>query len=368
MAAGRVTVAGACKSQGQPLRSWPGLRRGGWHGEHPRDPLPWQYWQGGGPGGARGSRCPWERAWSPGHGASRVTGLVSPIQPRSPRTITSSRTPIIQASPFSLLLSSFISQRWQGWKGFWWEMCFELAYFPLRTMEVLSCCILKVQTKAAQAVFSSTVWSFIPPLSPKLQAYLTNFHSFWKEGSETNKIGLVNCTIWYVSDLRRKKKLLFWYGKEQHGVCAVFPPNHRLRVHPPVSLSGCPQHWHGPCHRGFWNSNIFNTNPMWRALYLGHTDENSSFPWETKLLCCKEKQTSLPQLMGSSFGLTWGLWTWELTLRRTIFMKWLQIRKRIAIYQVKEGTGKEMEMTWVQYREETRKKHSRIKTSLDNKR
>lgn len=120
---------------------------------------------GGGSQGAGGSRRPWEPARPRGHGPSRVTGFVSPIQPRSPSTITSSRTPMIGASPFSLLLSSFISRRWQDWKGFWWEMCFELAYFPLHTMEALSCCVLKVQTKAAQAVFSSLVWSFILPLS-----------------------------------------------------------------------------------------------------------------------------------------------------------------------------------------------------------
>lgn len=62
-------------------------------------------------GGPRGSRRPWEPARPQGHGPSRVTGLVSPIQPRSPSTITSSRTPMIGASPFSPLLSSFISRR-----------------------------------------------------------------------------------------------------------------------------------------------------------------------------------------------------------------------------------------------------------------
>lgn len=243
---------------------------------------------------------------------------------------------------------SFISQRWQAWKGFWWEMCFELAYFPPHTMEALSCRVLQVQTKAAQAVFSSTVWSIIPPLLPELQAYLTNFLFFYKEGSTTDKILLFDLfqTL--------KKKTIFRFCKEQHSARALLPLNcgpgsaPRELLWPPSALARTLppriselQHIHGnPVERVLYSK--LNFAPVSQA----HCSEYLFCKWETQPLCCKErkkKKKILPPILELSFGLTG-----ELNLRSTTFMKWLQPRKWISIYPGKEGKRKELEMSSTQ--------------------
>lgn len=233
-----------------------GLRDGWWWpvlarpGSSPSAPSRWL--PGSAPGarlagmGVPGARAAGAPGNPPGPGLHGWPGSAAPFSAQCPEPRSQST-----GLPLLPLLSSFISQRWQAWKGFWWEMCFELAYFPLHTMEALSCCVLQVQTKAAQAVFSIAVWSFIPPLSPELQAYLTNFHSFCKEGSTTDKILLFD----RFQTLEEKENLSI-LQRATRCLCTA-STELQLRVHPPESLCGCRQHLHGPCHRGFPNSNTF---------------------------------------------------------------------------------------------------------------
>lgn len=167
---------------------------------------------------------------------------------------------------------------------------------------------------------------------------------------------------------KKKEQPLFQCGKDQHGACAVFPLNHRLGAHHRVSLSGCPQHLHRPHRPAVWNSKTFTGtwykgfSPCTRGTLL----KTPVFKGKLNCRAARRNKPAPSPAPALSFGLTWGLWTGELNLRSTTFMKWLQIRKWIAICQGEEGRRKEMKMTPVQHREKGRKKHSHIKTSLGN--
>lgn len=243
----------------------------------PRQARPWR---GGGPGPGRAGGAHGKAAGPGLHGWAGSAAAFSAQCPQ-PRSHSS-------GLPCSPLLSSFISQRWQAWKGFWWEMCFELAYFPLHTMEALSCCVLQVQTKAAQAVFSSTVWSFIPPLLHQLQAYLTNFHSFCKEGSTTDKILLFD-------RFQTFKRQSFYNSKSStvsvhclHWTAAQGPPQRAglaaLNIDTDPVIEDFRTQTHS-CEYSVLYSKLNYTPVCWT-----HFLKYLFWKWETEALCCKEEQ------------------------------------------------------------------------------
>lgn len=168
-------------------------------------------------------------------------------------------------------------------------------------MEALSCCVLQVQTKAAQAVFSSTVWSFIPPLLPELQAYLTNFQSFCKEGSRTDKVLLFDRfqTLFKRQSFDTAKSNTvsvhcFHWTAAQAGLAA---PNTSRTLSSRISEL---EHMHGnPVERVLYSK--LNFTPVSWALCWKYP----FWKWETKALCYRKGQNKKAFCPSWNYPLVW---------------------------------------------------------------
>jgi len=103
---------------------------------------------------AGGRWRPWEPARPRGFTGERAHQAYSaPLPAHNNRRPRSHNTGLPLLPAFIILHISAMT----GLKGLLMGNVLRISIFPLRTMEALSCCVLKVQTKAARAVFSSAV-------------------------------------------------------------------------------------------------------------------------------------------------------------------------------------------------------------------